>query len=101
MAIQKRRKALEDSDLSNEKAKWKGRLVSEFRALTMKIRNNSPENDPNLDISLFFVLVGVPGVTVYTLFRAYILVEDIIAFRALPADAYSTVDWWAFAPHIG
>jgi hypothetical protein len=46
-------------------------------------------------------LAAVPGCAVYTIFRTYILVEDVIAFRALPADAYSTVDWWAFLPHVG
>jgi hypothetical protein len=99
--VQKRRKALEESSLPGERAKWKDRLVYKFRVLAMKIRNNSPEKDPNLDMSLLFVLLGVPTSAVYILFRAYILVEDIIALRALPADAYSTVNWWAFAPHIG
>jgi hypothetical protein len=98
--VQKRRETLEDSS-PGERAKWKDRLVWKFRVLAMKIRNNSPEQDPNLDMSLLFVFMGVPTSAVYILFRAYILVEDIIALRALPADAYSTVNWWAFAPHIG
>jgi hypothetical protein len=98
--VQERRKALEDSSLP-AKAKWKDHLVYQFRALAMKISNNSPKNDPNLDVSLLFILAAVPIFAVYFLFRAYILVEDIIAFRALPADAYSTVNWWAFVPHIG
>jgi hypothetical protein len=37
---------------------------------------------------------------VYTIFRVYILLEDVIAFRALPVDAYTTVRWWTFFPHI-
>jgi hypothetical protein len=99
--VQKCRKALEDSGRPDVKAKWKDRLAYKFQVLAMKIRNNSPENDPNLDASLLFVMVGVPAFAVYTIFRAYILVEDVIAFRALPADAYNTVDWWAFVPHVG
>lgn len=98
--VQERRKALEDCSLPDN-AKWKDRLVYQFRTLAMKIRNNSPKNDPNLDMSLFFVLAGVSSFAVYFLFRTYILVEDMIAFRALPADVYSTVDWWAFVPHVG
>jgi hypothetical protein len=95
-----RRRALEGYGIPGEKANWRDRLAYKFRALAMKIRNNSPENDPNLDVSLLFILAAVPGCAVYTIFRTYILVEDMIAFRALPADAYSTVDWWAFFPHV-
>lgn len=98
--VQKRRKALADFNLSDN-AKWTDRLIYRFRAGLMKISNNSPENDPDLDVSLLFVsgIVGFFGA--YFLFRAYILVEDVIAFRALPADVYNTVDWWALVPHIG
>lgn len=99
--VQKRRKALKDSGLPGEKAPWKDRLIYRFRVLAMKIRNNSPEKDPYLDVSLFFALAGVPCFAMYTVFRVYILVEDVVAFRALPADAYSTVDWWKFIPHVG
>jgi hypothetical protein len=98
--VQKRRKALEDRCLPGEEAKWKDRLVYKFRVLAMKIRNNSPDNDPNLDVSLGFAFLGVPLFAVYTIFRVYILLEDVIAFRALPADAYTTVRWWTFFPHI-
>lgn len=66
----------------------------------MKIWNNGPENDPNLDVSLSFVLVGVPAFAVYTVFRVYILLEDVIAFRALPAGAYNTVNWTICFPHL-
>ncbi|PQE27611.1 Major facilitator superfamily domain general substrate transporter protein [Rutstroemia sp. NJR-2017a BBW] len=99
--VQKYRKALEGSDTPGEKARWTDCLIYKVRTLAMKIRNNSLENDPNLDMSLFFVLAGVPVFAFYSLCRFYILVEDVISFRGLPADAYSTVDWWAFVPHVG
>ena len=99
--VQKHRKMLEDSGHPSEKARWKDDLVYKFRILAMKVRNNSPGNDPNLDVSLNFAFGGMQILTVYTLFRAYILVEDVIAFRALPAEAYSTVNWWKFVPHVG
>ena len=97
----KHRKTLEDTGPPGEKAGWKDYLVYKFRILAMKVRNNSPENDPNLDVSLHFASLGMQIVMVYVVFRAYILVEDVIAFRALPVEAYSTVDWWKFVPHIG
>ena len=97
--VRKRRGLLADSSLPLERAHWKDRLVYRFWTLAMKLMNNSPENDPNLDVSLVFLL-GLPCFAVYTIIRAYILVEDVVAFRALPADAYKTVDWWGLIPHI-
>jgi len=99
--VRKYRKALEDSGRPEKTARWKDRILHKFRILAMKIRNKSPDRDPNLDVSFNFAIGGMLILTVYCLFRAYILVEDIIAFRALPVKAYSTVDWWAFVPHVG
>ncbi|ERF77102.1 hypothetical protein EPUS_08669 [Endocarpon pusillum Z07020] len=90
--VQKRRKALEGFNLP-DKAKWKDRLVYRFRTGVMKIRNNSPGNDPSLDVSLLFVLGIVFFFGTYFLFRAYILVEDFIAFRAMPADGGALLNW--------
>lgn len=99
--VQKRRKALEERDFSIRNARWKDRLIHRFQSLSTKIMNNSPENDPNLDMSLFFAVAGVSGFAIYTVFRLYVLLEDVIALRALPADVYTTVNWWAFVPHFG
>ena len=99
--VRKHRKRLEDSGHPGETARRKDRLVHKFRILAMKIRNNSSANDPNLDVSVSFALTGMLILVVYFLFRAYLLMEDLVAFRALPAKAYSTVDWWRFVPHVG
>jgi hypothetical protein len=87
----KRRKALADCEAPYKRGNWKERLIYKFRIFGMRLRNNSPNNDPNLDMSLICVLLVVPGCAVYTIFRLYILVEDVIAFRALPAGAYNQV----------
>lgn len=99
--VQKHRKTLEDSGTPGETARWKDHLVYKFRILAMKTRNNSSENDANLDVSLGFAFGGMLILVVYFLFRAYVLTEDIIAFRALPAKACSTVNWWKLVPHVG
>jgi hypothetical protein len=67
--VQKRREALEDCSHPSERAKWKDRLVCKFRILAMKIRNNSPEKYPNLDMSLLFIFMVVPTSAVYILFE--------------------------------
>jgi hypothetical protein len=99
--VQKRRKELGDSSLISEETKAKHRIICKFHVLAMKIRNNSPEEDPNLDVSILFLCLGLPCAVLYAFFRAYILVEDIVSIRALPTDAYSTVSWTAFVPYIG
>ena len=35
----------------------------------------------------------------YCIARAYILVEDMIGLRSLPASAFATVDWTLYLPH--
>jgi hypothetical protein len=36
----------------------------------------------------------------YCLFRAFILVEDVIGLRGLPASAFETVDWAGWVVHF-
>lgn len=99
--VQKCRQKLEESRLSGEKIRSKDRLIYKLQQLAMKIRNNCPNQNPDQDVSAVFAVGGVLAFAVYTLFRVYILVEDIVTFWALPTDAYNTVNWWAFIPHIG
>jgi len=99
--VQKYRKKLEDSGTPGKTTRWKDRLVHKFRILAMKIRNNSAQSNPAHDVTLNFAITGMLILCVYFFLRAYILIEDIIAFRALPVKAYSTVDWWTFVPHVG
>lgn len=98
--ISMQRRALEGYGTSIKKPRWKNRIVHKLRLFAMRLRNNSPENNPDLDVSLAFPLVGVPFAAIYYILRIYFLVEDAIALRALPADAYRTVNWPGFLPHF-
>ena len=98
--IQRGRRALEEHGTTREKSTRRERFVLNFRRYAMNLTNNSLENDPGLDVSPLFILLAVPGCAAYSIFRLYILIEDVIAFRALPTNAYSTVDWSAFLPHL-
>lgn len=95
-----RAKLQELLDSNANKVSWKSWLIYKAHVFAMKLRNNSPMNDPDLDVSLHFLLMGVPIFAIYSLFRVYLLVEDIIAFRAISADAFDTVKWMAFIPHM-
>ncbi|KAK5443440.1 hypothetical protein LTS15_010585 [Exophiala xenobiotica] len=71
-----------------------------MRRFEAKRINNSPLNDPNQDVPLKSVLFTLPICAAYTVCRVYILIEDIIGLRALPASAFQTVNWTSFWPHF-
>lgn len=76
-------------------------LVDRITLILNKIRNNSPNDDPNLELPLKVVLnFYVMGFS-YFFCRSYILLEDAIGLREQPASAYATVDWQKFWPHLG
>jgi hypothetical protein len=57
-------------------------------------------DDPVWEIPLRVMFpVGFFGV-LYTLSRCYILLEDVITLRELPATTFQTVDWSAVLPHF-
>ncbi|KAL8991759.1 MAG: hypothetical protein Q9169_007676 [Polycauliona sp. 2 TL-2023] len=66
-----------------------------------KLRNNSPNDDPNLKLPLKVVLNFYVMGFVYFFCRSYILLEDAIGLREQPASAYATVNWHKFWPHLG
>jgi hypothetical protein len=88
----------EDTSGVKEKGlkKWK-KFGSKFAA---KLRNNSPDKDPQLEVPLRFFMPCLILCFFYCIFRAYILIEDIIGLRSLPSSAYSSVDWSRYIPHI-
>ena len=64
------------------------------------IRNNSPAEDPMLYIPLKFWFPSTALCVIYCVVRLYILVEDLVSLRSLPASAYTLVDWTRYLPHL-
>ena len=48
----------------------------------------------------FLILTLGPVVGLYSIARLYVIVEALVGLRALPTDAYDTVDWTFFIPHM-
>jgi len=67
---------------------------------TRKARNNCPDKDPAFDIPLHSFIITTPLCATYIVFRWYILAEDIVGLRKVPASAFETVDWTRYIPHI-
>lgn len=63
------------------------------------LQNNSRGKDPALEIPVHSVVITLPILAMYTICRWYILLEDIIGLRSLPASAFQTVDWTRYLPH--
>ncbi|KAI4146563.1 MAG: hypothetical protein L6R39_003414 [Caloplaca ligustica] len=66
-----------------------------------RVRNNSPDNDRALYVPLRVILPLYLLAILYSAFRAYIIIADIIELRSLPPSAYQSVNWQKFWPHIG
>ncbi|KAL8935947.1 MAG: hypothetical protein Q9216_005178 [Gyalolechia sp. 2 TL-2023] len=66
-----------------------------------KIRNNSPDGDPELYLPLRVILPLYIIAVLYCSCRTYILIADIIELRSLPASAFQSVSWQQFWPHLG
>ena len=63
-----------------------------------RIRNLSPDNDPQWEISLsIWIPITVLSV-IYSFSRAFILFEDLYGLRLQPESAFQTVDWNQYSP---
>jgi len=71
-----------------------------IEVLAGKVRRVSGDENPDLTIPISLILPVTFLCVFYCLFRAYILIEDVIALRALPASAFETVNWSQYIPHI-
>ncbi|KAL8689568.1 MAG: hypothetical protein Q9218_004786 [Villophora microphyllina] len=77
------------------------RLVKRLDKTFNKVRNNSPDDDPELYVPLRVILPLYVMGFAYFFCRTYILIEDALELRSLPASAYASVNWEKFWPHLG
>jgi hypothetical protein len=63
-----------------------------------RMRNISPDHDPMLSIPVRIWLPTTALCFMYTIARAYILIEDFLGLRSLPKSAFQTVDWAEYSP---
>lgn len=61
-------------------------------------RNILPYDDPEMAISLGWVILTTILCAAYVFSRAFILIEDFIGLRSLPASAYQTVNYGPYSP---
>lgn len=74
--------------------------INGLRRFLGKTHNLSTDRDPHFDAPISF-LVGTSVLCVlYVCFRIYVLTEDIVGLRSMPSDAYQTVNWLSFIPHV-
>ncbi|KAL1979410.1 hypothetical protein VTN96DRAFT_6053 [Rasamsonia emersonii] len=81
-------------------AQEKSRLKRIAMTVADCCRNNSLEQDPDLTVPLKAILPMYVVGFIYCHCRTYILFEDILELRSLPASAYMTVNWTNILPHL-
>jgi hypothetical protein len=64
------------------------------------VRNNCPDKDPAYNVPLHSIALTTPLCAAYTVFRWYILAEDIVGLRNLPDSVFKPVDWTRYLPHF-
>lgn len=81
---------------------WFGtnRVFDKKKGTVARPRNITPDYDPAKEVPLKAILPLSLIAAFYCFARAYILIEDLIALRALPPSAYDTVNWSKFLPHF-
>jgi hypothetical protein len=89
-----------ESDPPKPRQSHQGRTFRMLHRMAARWRNNSPDKDPALEIHLKALVPFTILCAAYSIFRAYILVEDAISFRDLPASAFATVNWSQYLPHL-
>jgi hypothetical protein len=75
-------------------------LVSKLKKMLSRMRNNSLNHDPALDVPLKANIPMYLMCIAYCYARSYIFIADVIQLRSLPASAYQTVNWADFFPHV-
>lgn len=75
-------------------------FLTRIESSAARLRNNSPDHDPALDVPLKALVPLMFVAVCYCVARAYILLEDFMNLRALPPSAYESVNWSGFFPHF-
>jgi hypothetical protein len=99
--LKKRKDKITPLPLQEQPCKKKKKAIwDQMNRVADKMRNLSPDKDPELAIPLRIWTFPTLLCALYCFGRAYILIEDFIGLRKLPADAYTTVEWSRYIPHL-
>ena len=66
-----------------------------------RLRNNTPDGDPAFTVTLRLIVPGLVVAALYSIARAYQMLESIVNLRLQPPGVYETVNWGGFLPHAG
>lgn len=89
-----------DEEETMQRARNTCKAESRFQKLLEYLRNNSPNKDPALRMELRAIIPLMFLSAFYSICRIYILVEDVVGLRSLPASSFETVDWSRYVPHL-
>jgi hypothetical protein len=104
-ALQQRRKKSNlptnnETETTKTQVQQNGRSGSRVDTVAARLRNVSPDHYPHQEIPLRILVPVTFLCALYCLFRLYILVEDFIGLRSVPASVYQSIQWSDFIPHF-
>jgi hypothetical protein len=70
-----------------------------IECLAARPRNIDPEQDPDLEIPIRALVPITSFCALYCFGRGFILAEDLVGLRLLPASAFETVPWSKYVHH--
>lgn len=74
--------------------------TTRVEVILQNARNKCPDKDPHYDVPIRSLLITTPLCALYCIFRAFIILEDLISFRDLPASTFMAIEWSTYVPHV-
>lgn len=75
-------------------------LLDRLRSITALFKTIFLARDPASDIPFIALVPVLMCSAVYVLSRVYVILEGFISLRALPPNAYDSIDWTVWLPHF-
>lgn len=76
------------------------RIHRKRQRVVLWLSNNSSNCDLSMTMPLRILLPALFCVALYAIARAYLMLEDLLAFRGQNPGVYNTVSWVEFLPHV-
>lgn len=89
-----------DSLSNKESPRMLPSLLDRLRSVAGGLKTIFLARDPATDIPYLVLVPVLMCCAVYITSRVYVILEGFISLRALPPDAYQSVDWTIWLPHF-
>lgn len=89
-----------DIELDRKSSSLAAKLPPRAQKWLQRWRNNTPDQDPIMDIPIRSLMITTPLGVLYGICRLIILALDFSTLRELPVTAFMAIDWSMYVPHL-